>query len=146
MKIVQLNEFDLWKKLSVSAWKARDNAKLINLNSTKVGVSIMSSSGEVFSGCNAQHEFRSHDIHAEICAISNMYANSDSKISEILVVSERDFLTPCGSCLDWIIRFSLTKTKIGIQSSKKGEIRIFDLNELMPFTQNNYSNGLAKHS
>ena len=131
--MIEYNKSELWEQLSTYAWDARSKAKLVKTKSTKVGASILSDNGDIFIGCNAQHKFRSHDIHAEIAVICNMFSNSNSLINKILIVSERDFLTPCGSCLDWIMRFSNEKTKVGIQSNLKGKIRIFNLDELIPY-------------
>lgn len=131
--MIEYNKNEFWQRLSTYAWDARSKAKLVKPNSTKVGASIISDNGDIFIGCNAQHKFRSHDIHAEIAAICNMFSNSNSLISKILIVSERDFLTPCGSCLDWIMRFSNEKTRVGIQSNLKGKIRVFNLDELIPY-------------
>lgn len=133
MLTIEYNENEMWQELSVSAWKTRKFAKLVKSKSTKVGASLLTNDGLIYTGCNAQHKFRSHDIHAEINAICNMYSNSNSLISKMIIVAEREFLTPCGSCLDWIVRFSCSETKIGIQSRPEGEIKIFELNTLIPY-------------
>ena len=120
-----------WKKLSDLAWSVRDNAYVFG--GTKVGVSLISSKGNWYSGCNIEHHYRSHDIHAEICAISSMVSSGDRLIQKMIIVAERDFFTPCGSCMDWIVPFSNVDTIIGFQGVKDGEIQIFTPNELMSF-------------
>ena len=58
----------MWKDLANHAWKFRENARI--LGKTKVGAAV-SSKGKIFGGCNIEHKFRSHDIHAEIS--SNLF-------------------------------------------------------------------------
>jgi len=45
-----------WEKLSVAAWKVRENAFIIG--KTKVGAAILSDKGNIFSGCNCEHKYR----------------------------------------------------------------------------------------
>ena len=119
-----------WKRLSKLAWNARENAQVYG--ETKVGAAIQDVNGNFFHGCNIEHKFRSHDIHAEVCAVSNMVSNGGKNIIEILIVSYPGFFTPCGSCMDWIKEFGNENTLIGFQASSKDEIHIFTSQELMP--------------
>jgi len=120
-----------WKKLSIAAWNVRNNSYI--LGNTMVGVSLLSEEGNIHTGCNIEHKFRSHDIHAEVNAIGNMISFGDSHINKMLIVAERDFFTPCGSCLDWIMQFSHTETLIGFQNRVDSKIIIFSPYELMPY-------------
>lgn len=56
-------------KLVEAAWKVREHAYI--LGETKVGAAAMSSDGSVSAGCNVEHRFRSHDMHAEVNAIGS---------------------------------------------------------------------------
>lgn len=118
-----------WDKLSEVAWKHRENARI--LGKTKVGAAVLSDE-QIFGGCNIEHQFRSHDIHAEISAISSMISSGHTKLDAILVVSERDKFTPCGGCLDWIFEFGGPKCLVGYQTEKDGTITVFKAQELMP--------------
>ncbi len=118
-----------WKNLAKSAWKHRENARV--LGKTKVGAAVLSNK-EIFAGCNIEHQFRSHDIHAEISAISTMISSGSKKLDAILVVSERDKFTPCGGCLDWIFEFGGPECFVGYQNKKEGNIEIFKAKDLMP--------------
>ena len=118
-----------WKKLSVSAWKYRENARI--LGKTMVGAAVISK-GNMFGGCNIEHKFRSHDIHAEISAISSMISSGFKQLDAIIIVSERDKFTPCGGCLDWIFEFGGPKCLVGYQTKKDGKITIFSADKLMP--------------
>jgi len=123
----------IWKKLSVNAWKYRENARV--LGKTKVGAAVLSGK-EIFGGCNIEHKFRSHDIHSEISAISSMISSGKKRLDAILVVSARDKFTPCGGCLDWIFEFGGPKCAVGYQTKKTGKITIFQAQELMPHYPN----------
>lgn len=125
-----MNEINI-KDLSEHAWECRENAYLFG--NTKVGVALISKTGNIYTGCNIEHRYRCHDIHAETNAISNMISHGDTKIAAILIAAERDFFSPCGSCLDWIFQFSDEETIIGIQNKRGGEIISFSPQQLMPF-------------
>jgi len=118
-----------WKDMAITAWNYRKNARI--LGKTKVGAAVISSR-EIFGGCNIEHKFRSHDIHAEISAISAMISSGHQKLDAILVVAERTKFTPCGGCLDWIFEFGGPKCLVGYQTKKDGKITIFKAGELMP--------------
>jgi cytidine deaminase len=118
-----------WQNLSKIAWNCRENSQI--LGTTKVGAAVLSQNN-FFEGCNIEHKFRSHDIHAEISAISNMISSGNKKLDAILVVAERTKFTPCGGCLDWIFEFGGPKCLVGYQTEKEGNIIIFKAEELMP--------------
>ncbi len=118
-----------WKEMAEIAWKHRENARI--LGKTKVGAAVLSN-GEITGGCNIEHKFRSHDIHAEISAISGMVSAGNKKLDAILIVAQRTKFTPCGGCLDWIFEFGGPKCLVGYQTKKEGKITIFKAEELMP--------------
>lgn len=114
-----------------AAWAARSNARV--LGKTPVGAAALASSGHLSTGCNVEHKFRSHDIHAEVNAISSLVAAGDSHLIAIAIVSTRDRFTPCGACLDWIFEIGGPKCLVLI-SNRPGEIAFSHLaEELMPF-------------
>jgi cytidine deaminase len=117
--------------LSSKAWEVKDSAYIFG--DTKVGAALLTDTGGIFTGCNVEHKFRSHDIHAEVNAISNMVAAGEYKIKAILVAAERDFFTPCGSCMDWIIQFADKDCLVGFQNNKEEEIVWFKYSDLMPY-------------
>ncbi|MBP4043948.1 cytidine deaminase family protein [Chromobacterium violaceum] len=120
-----------WNRLSISAWKARENAFLIG--KTAVGAALITENGKIYTGCNVEHRYRVMDIHAELNAISNMINEGERSFQAILVAAERPRFTPCGSCMDWIFQFGGSHCLIGYQSSAHAEIIIHSANELMPF-------------
>jgi cytidine deaminase len=120
-----------WDLLSEVAWNCRENASIFG--NTKVGAAVLSKSGNIYAGCNIEQTFRSHDIHAETNAISNMVASGDYNLIAIIITAERIRFTPCGSCMDWIFQFGKQECLVGFQSSRQGKIKIYKAKELMPF-------------
>ena len=119
-----------WNKLSVQAWAARENAFI--LGDTKVGAALLTSSGKIFAGCNVEHVFRSHDMHAETNAIGNMVAGGEKNVVAILIVAKRKKFTPCGGCMDWIFQFGGKQCRVAFQADPQGEIIEYSADELMP--------------
>ena len=120
-----------WILLSQKAWEVRENAYI--LGETKVGASVLSENDKIYCGCNVEHKYRCHDIHAEVNAISNMVSNGEIQIKAILIVAERDFFTPCGGCMDWIMQYANENTLVGFQNSKSEKIQTFKVFDLMPY-------------
>jgi len=128
IKNFEINE-NVWNKMAKIAWSHRENARI--LGKTKVGSAVVSK-GKIFGGCNIEHKFRSHDIHAEISSISAMVSSGFQKLEAIIIVSERKKFTPCGGCLDWIFEFGGPTCMVGYQNNKNGKIEIFKAKDLMP--------------
>jgi cytidine deaminase len=117
--------------LAVAAWDVRKNAHVIG--PTKVGCAIAGSDGQIYVGCNVEHRFRSHDVHAEVNAITTMVSNSCSTFRVMFIAAERERFTPCGACMDWIMQFAISEdVPIVSQSKVGGEVRVFKARELMP--------------
>lgn len=112
------------------AWASRKNAFV--LGSTMVGAAAQAEDGVVFVGCNVEHQFRSHDVHAEVNAISSMVVSGRTRLNAIAVVAERENFTPCGACLDWIFQFGGPSCLVVCQSRPKGKSWIFRAHDLMP--------------
>lgn len=121
-----------WAKLSKAAWEALGNAWLDKNGRTKVGAAVITEMGMIYGGCNIQHRYRSHDLHAEPVAIGNAVANGAKWIEGILVVAERENFTPCGACMDWIVEVGGLDCEVAVQHHPdKGPI-IFKARMLMP--------------
>lgn len=120
-----------WEKLSINAWKVRESAYIFG--DTKVGAALLDENNRIITGCNIEHKYRSHDIHAEVNAISQMVSTGATKIIAILIVADRKFFTPCGSCMDWIIQFGGKDVIVGFQSKPNSDITKFTANQLMPY-------------
>jgi cytidine deaminase len=94
----------------------------------------LASAGGFFTGCNVEHRFRSHDVHAEVNAIGNMISQiGRSEIRALAVVAEREHFTPCGSCMDWILQFAAEDCVVFAQSKVDGPVKTYNARDLMPF-------------
>lgn len=129
-KTVMDNSID-WKALADAAWRARDHAHLYG--KTAVGAALLTREGLVFAGCNIEHRYRCHDVHAEVAAISTMVSNGYKELIAIFVAAERERFTPCGSCMDWIFQFGGEGCLVGYQRQRDLDAIVLTARELMPF-------------
>lgn len=128
-RVFNLTESQL-KELARAAWECQERAYAFS--GTKVGAAVMSSDGSIFVGCNVEHQFRSHDVHAEVNAITSMVAKGRTELIAIIIVAERELFTPCGACMDWIFQFGSSSCLVAYQSKKEGKIHKFRAKNLMP--------------
>jgi cytidine deaminase len=118
-------------RLGDAAWKVREHAFV--MGPTKVGCAVLADTGSVHVGANVEHRFRSHDVHAEVNALTNMAASGERKVVALVIAAERERFTPCGACLDWIFQFGGAECVVGFQSERGGEIATFLSGDLMPY-------------
>ena len=121
---------DALDNLAHLAWDARTRSRI--LGSTAVGCAVLGSGGGTWVGCNVEHKFRSHDIHAETNAISSMVAGGEQQLVAIVVVAYRDRFTPCGACLDWVWEFGGAECVVGVQNTADGALEVLRARDLMP--------------
>ena len=123
---------DVAQSLLAEAWKIREQAFVIG--PTKVGCSLLAQSGKIYAGCNVEHRYRSHDVHAEVNAISSMITGGDRQIISLAIAAERSRFTPCGACMDWIFQFAdPERCEIFCQTAPTSQIVKYRLHDLMPF-------------
>ncbi|HZP62581.1 MAG TPA: hypothetical protein VFB28_04125 [Terriglobales bacterium] len=123
---------DVSETLLAEAWKVRERAFVIG--PTKVGCALLTQSGKIYAGCNVEHRYRSHDVHAEVNAISSMITGGDRQIISLAIAAERDRFTPCGACMDWIFQFADPEScAILCQTAPSSQIARYRLHDLMPF-------------
>ncbi len=117
--------------LSKAAWAVRGLARVHG--PTRVGCAALSADGRIFVGCNLEHRFRSHDIHAEVNAISSLVAGTTSGLVAVLIAAERERFTPCGSCLDWIFEIGGGDCIVLSEKAMNGDTKAYLAKELMPW-------------
>src|SRR5262249_29433459 len=105
------------------AWSVRERAYV--LGPTKVGCAVMTHEGEMFAGCNVEHKFRSHDVHAEVNAITTMVGAGRRDLVAVAIAAERELFTPCGACLDWIFQFGSGCCQVIVQSAPDGPVKSY---------------------
>jgi len=116
--------------LLAAAWAVRRNARI--LGDTAVGAAVLATSRSIYVGCNVEHQFRSHDVHAEVNALSSMIAGGDSRAVAVAVASERERFTPCGACMDWIFELGGADCKIYVVRRESQVIGVYSATDLMP--------------
>ncbi|MEM3193318.1 MAG: hypothetical protein QW292_14765 [Candidatus Parvarchaeota archaeon] len=119
------------ERIAKYAWETRDNAFI--RGNTKVGAAVLSSSMKIFSGCNIEPRYWSHDIHTETNAIENMIASEEKELLAILIVAEKESFLPCVACMDWIFEMGGTGCLVGFQNRGRGFIKTFRADQLMPY-------------
>ena len=99
----------------------------------KVGASILSASGNIYSGANIENCSYGATLCAESTAIALMLSKGETLISEIAITCSKSKLCyPCGICLQRIIEFSNESTLIHLCINKKA-IETVNLLQLYPF-------------
>ena len=122
---------EIKEQLLEKANEAKNNAYAPYSN-YKVGASILSTSGKIYSSCNVENISFPCGTCAEAGAIAAMIAGGDEKISAILVVADaKELVYPCGACLQRIAEFSNDKTIIYLANSKE-VCKQYYLRELLP--------------
>jgi cytidine deaminase len=116
--------------IAKAAWEVRAHARV--LGDTRVGCAVLDEDGRVFTGCNIEHRFRSHDIHAEVNAMGSLVAGGGRRVVALFIAAEREAFTPCGGCLDWIFELGGGTCLIACQSNLDGPIAQFEAEQLMP--------------
>lgn len=97
-----------------------------------VGAAIRAASGKIYSGCNIENASFPEGWCAETSAISHMIVGGDTKISEILVLSEKmDKITPCGGCRQRISEFAKADVPVHLCDGK-GVVETITIAELLP--------------
>jgi cytidine deaminase len=128
---------NIWGMLEVAV-DARDNAYAPYSN-YKVGASILTVEGRIFSGCNSESVAYSPTNHAEgtaiAKAISKGAARTDRKFIKAIAVCHEGDSGPCGECLQRIVEH--TDNCLVIIVDPKGKIgRITSLRAIFPYNFN----------
>jgi cytidine deaminase len=128
-------EPELLKKLAQLAAKTAENA-YSPYSHFKVGAAVLSNSGKLYGGCNAEAVSYTQTTHAEEGAVRSAViageARSNRTFIKALAVSGEGSAGPCGHCRQ-IIGEHCDNTIIVLATSK-GEIRGFTtLKTLLPY-------------
>jgi len=98
-----------------------------------VGVALMTTDGEYFSGCNVENAAYPSSVCAEVNAVTTMVATGSREIAEVLVIggSTTDLCSPCGNCRQVIAEFAIPNTIIHI-CHPEGLAKSVPFSELLP--------------
>jgi cytidine deaminase len=127
---------EAWKDLSTAAWLVRENAVAIR---TKVGAAVQGrrEHGDrfvnlIFRGCNIEDLWKASSIHAERSALAAMVSAGCPRAEKILIAAERERLTPCGNCMDFLMQFGGPELLVAFQPSPDAAVNVYTAAELMP--------------
>lgn len=96
----------------------------------RVGASVLTKTGEIFTGCNIESASYTPTICAERTAIFKAVSEGYRDFEAVVVVGDSGFTYPCGVCRQVIKEFG-EETKI-IVAKSVDEYREYTLKELLP--------------
>ena len=98
--------------LKDAALSVRENAYAPYSN-FKVGASLRTSTGQIFSGCNVENVAYPEGTCAEAGAIAAMVAAGEQELTEVYVVaSSPQPVPPCGGCRQKLAEFGKRDVKV----------------------------------
>ena len=119
------------KDLLESAKAAQANAYAPS-SGFRVGASIRTARGEIYSGCNIENAAYPEGVCAEGAAIAAMVTAGEREIAEVLVIGSGDAAcSPCGGCRQKLGEFSRKDTAVHMCNAA-GERTTLSLGELLP--------------
>ena len=96
----------------------------------RVGASVVTASGEIYSACNVENASYGLTICAERAAVFAAVAAGHKEISALAVVSEgMERPMPCGACLQVMSEFGVTKVTV---ATLGGTSETYDISDLLP--------------
>lgn len=99
-----------------------------------VGAALISSSGQIYTGCNVENASFPEGTCAEAGAIAAMVASGERRIQAIYVMGAGDALvSPCGGCRQRIREFAQPDTQVHI-CSPTGIRQTLTVQELLPYS------------
>ncbi|MGL4496565.1 MAG: cytidine deaminase [Beijerinckiaceae bacterium] len=100
-----------------------------------VGAAILTTDGQIFSGCNVENAAYPVGTCAEAGAIAAMIAGGAATISAIAIVgTDARPCYPCGACRQRILEFSRKDTEIHVAGAQGLNRKQHALHELLPFS------------
>jgi len=117
-------------ELIKSSIKAKENS-YSPYSKFKVGASILTENGNIFSGANVECASYSLTICAERVAAVKAISSGESGFKYLAVATDKKQIAfPCGACLQFLNEFSSSLKVILVKSVNN--YKIFDLKELLP--------------
>lgn len=94
-----------------------------------VGAAVLTKSGKIFTGTNVENVSYGLTICAERVAVCNAVSNGYRDIIAIAIYSDRDGITPCGACRQFIAEFG---ERILVIYKKQGKTMAYPISDLLP--------------
>jgi cytidine deaminase len=99
----------------------------------RVGAALLTTTGEVFTGCNVENASYGLTICAERVAVTQAVRDGHRKFKAIAVVAPNAALSPCGACRQVLAEFG-DMVVICADSRNPRRVRLYLLSELLPQT------------
>lgn len=99
----------------------------------QVGCAILSSRGNIYSGCNVENISYPVGTCAEAGAIASMICAGDNQIDTILIYADsQELITPCGACRQRIAEFASPDTIVCLADANSIKQKM-PFKEIFPF-------------
>lgn len=119
-----------YEKLIKEAKEAQKMA-YVPYSNFRVGAALLTKSGKVYRGCNIENASFGATNCAERTAIFKAVSEGEREFQAIAIVGETESTYPCGICRQVIAEFGID---IEIVLEDKGEIKVFRLDEMLPYS------------
>ena len=115
------------------ASEAEENAFIFK-SKHAFGAAVLTTEGDAYGGCNIDGIISSMGICAEMNAMNHAAIHGKYRFKALLILDEKKFVYPCGTCLQYLSQFSQTNNcDIEVVSAMtNGECQIKRLSELLP--------------
>lgn len=122
------------RELVSLAEKAMENA-YAPYSLFKVGAALLTSDGEVYTGCNIENISFGATVCAERCAVFKAVSEGKRSFLKLAIVSSSEAKTfPCGICRQVLAEF-MPDGEIIIKNGEQEEV--YTVNELLPHSFDN---------
>ena len=102
----------------------------VKYSNFSVGAALLTSEGEIVTGCNVESSSFGLTICAERVALTKALSEGKSKFTNMAVVGPtEDYCPPCGACRQLLYDYA---PDIEIILNKKNDIKIISLKKLLP--------------
>ncbi|CFY00742.1 Cytidine deaminase, homotetrameric [Syntrophomonas zehnderi OL-4] len=97
----------------------------------KVGAALLTKNGEIYTGANVENSSYGLTVCAERIAVFKAVTAGEKEFSSIAIsASQKDYIFPCGACLQVLAEFS-ADIKV-ICTNAADNYKIYDLKDLFP--------------
>lgn len=119
-----------FSRLIVAAERAKEKA-YAPYSGLHVGAAILTSDGQIFTGCNVENGSFSLTECAERVALFNAVSAGKREFKALAVISDGEgYCRPCGACRQVIIEFG--RDVQVIMCTKEGQYQVKTISELLP--------------
>ena len=99
----------------------------------KVGAAILTTDGQIFTGCNVENSSYGATICAERCAATKAISEGAKEFASIAIVSSSEkFTYPCGICRQFLSEFFVQDGTVLLMDKEEG-IKEFPFYETLPY-------------